>query len=67
MRRTYSQDFVSNGLVLRATVLEFPTIDDVVVTEAQIVAYEIASRTAPQDRRVDRDLRDVLVRFGVNR
>lgn len=67
MRRTYSQDFVSNGLVLRATVLEFPTIDDVVVTEAQIVAYEIASQSSQPDRRVGRDIRDVLVRFGVAR
>jgi hypothetical protein len=67
MRRTYSQDFASNGLILRATVLEFPTIDDVVVTEAQIVAYEIAAQNAQPDRRVERDVRDVLVRFGVSR
>lgn len=67
MRRTYSQDFVSNGTVLRATVLEFPTIDDVVVTEAQLTAYGIASQTPQGDRRVERDIRDVLVRFGVAR
>jgi SRSO17 transposase len=67
MRRTYSQDFASNGLMLRATVLEFPTIDDVVVTEAQITAYGIASQTPQSDRRVDREIRDFLVRFGVAR
>jgi hypothetical protein len=67
MRRTYSQDFLSGGVVVRATVLEFPTIDDVVVTESQIVAYEIASQVPQPDRRVGRDIRDVLVRFGVNR
>lgn len=67
MRRSYSQSFTSKGLVLQATVIEDPTIDDVVATEAQIIAFEIASGTKQPERRVGRDVRDTLVRFGVAR
>lgn len=44
-----------------------PTIDDVVISEARIIAHEISSGEAAQARRVERPLRDYLIRLSVER
>lgn len=48
------------------TLIENPTIDDVVITEAKIQASAIENRDGSADnRRVDRGIRDFLIRLGV--
>jgi hypothetical protein len=45
-----------------------PTVDDVVITEARIQAAEISNGDVLVDeRRVQRDVRDFLIRLGVER
>jgi hypothetical protein len=45
-----------------------PTVDDVVITEARIQAAEISNGDVLVDeRRVQRDIRDFLIRLGVER
>lgn len=44
-----------------------PLIDDVVITEARIFAAEIENGTLVPDRRVERGIRDFLIRLGVER
>lgn len=67
MRRTYAQDLVVDGQVVRATLIEDPNIDDVIATEARVYGYQLFTGTVDPERRVDRDVRDILVRFGVVR
>jgi hypothetical protein len=56
-----------NGVPYTVTFIDSPTIDDVVVTESRIYAAEIMNSSTPMDRRVDRDVRDILIRLGVER
>ena len=51
------------------TVLLFdnPTIDDVLVVEMKIRAAELMNGEINEERRVGRDIRDVLIRLGVER
>lgn len=44
-----------------------PLIDDVVVTEAKLQASLIENGPFSEDRRVDRGIRDFLIRLGVER
>lgn len=46
--------------------LTHPLIDDVLITEAKISAFEIENGPGA-DRRVDRAIRDYLLRIGVER
>ena len=49
-------------------VISNPTIDDVVVTEMRIRASEIEQqKDLSSSRRVARDIRDFLIRLGVER
>lgn len=60
---------VVEGRPVLVGVIQNPTIDDVVVTEARIHAASV-DRVDPslvEGRRVDRRLRDYLVRLGVER
>ena len=44
-----------------------PTVDDIVITEGRIAAYERMQGSATEERRVQRDIRDFLIRLGVER
>lgn len=44
-----------------------PLIDDVVIGEARVVAHEISSRREDPKRRVERPVRDYLIRLSVER
>lgn len=44
-----------------------PLIDDVVVVEARILASEIENGPLDDDHRVERGVRDFLIRLGVER
>jgi hypothetical protein len=67
MRQTTTFTIVQAGVPLDVTVIESPTIDDVMVSEAKIQAYSIATGTDISDHTVDRSVRDLLLRMGVER
>ncbi len=48
-------------------IVDNPTIEDVVVVEAKVYAAEVMNNSTPPDRRVSRDIRDILIRLGVER
>lgn len=48
-------------------VISNPLIDDVVIAEMRILASEIENGPTDPDRRVDRGIRDFLIRLGVER
>lgn len=66
-RQEVSTRLVVDGQPLILNLISHPTIDDVVVTEMRIRAHEIMSKRADPDRRVSRDIRDYLIRLGVER
>lgn len=47
-------------------IVDNPTIDDVMVVEMQLYAAELANGVST-DRRVDRGVRDLLIKLGVER
>lgn len=60
---------VVDGERLKITLLQSPLIDDIIVTEARVQATSIETKNKDmlQGRRVDRNLRDYLIRLGVER
>lgn len=48
-------------------VISNPLIDDVVMTEMRLLASEIENGPLDNGRRVDRGVRDFLIRLGVER
>lgn len=58
---------VIDGEPFLVNLISYPTIDDVVVTEMRLTAYEIFSGKKDATRRVDRQIRDYLIRTGVER
>lgn len=58
---------IVDGRPVIVTMITNPLIDDVVITEAQITASEIENGPLSDDRRVDRGVRDFLIRLGVER
>lgn len=67
MRQTTTFTVVQAEVPLDVTVIESPTIDDVMVSEAKIQAYSIATGTDISGHIVDRSVRDILLRLGVER
>lgn len=67
MRDITSQDITVNGKTLRATLISDPNIDDVVIAEAETQAFAILTNGDLTTHRVSRDVRDLLLRFGVQR
>jgi hypothetical protein len=59
-------DIVVAGRPLTLKLLSHPLIDDILLTEAQIAAFEIENGPG-EERRVGRDIRDYLIRLGVER
>ena len=58
---------IVDGRPMLYSVISNPLIDDVVITEARLAAYEIENGTLEEGRRVDRGVRDFLIRLGVER
>lgn len=58
---------IVNGRPVIVTLITNPLIDDVVMTEARILASEIENGPLDDDRRVERGVRDFLIRLGVER
>lgn len=56
-----------NGRPYTVFVVDYPTIDDVIVVEMKLHAAEIINNEVNEGYRVDRDVRDVLIRLGVER
>lgn len=66
-RQTATSDIYVDGKTYKVSVIENPNVDDVLITEAQIHARAVSTGESVADRRVERSLRDYLVRFGVGR
>lgn len=58
---------IVNGRPVVYKVISNPLIDDVVITEAKLLASEIENGPFSEDRRVERNVRDFLIRLGVER
>lgn len=65
---TITSRFVVDGQPVLINLIQNPTIDDVVITEARIFAASLdRSDSSLNDRRVGRDVRDFLIRLFVER
>lgn len=63
-----TQRMVVDGKPLLVSLIQNPLIDDVLVTEARLQATDIEEgNVSNTDRRVARDVRDYLIRLGVER
>lgn len=67
VRITSTSRLVIDGRAYKVRLIDNPLIDDVLITEAQLLAAEIESGSVPEDRRVSRDIRDFFIRLGVER
>ncbi len=59
--------FLVDGQPVLIKLINNPTIDDVMVTEARVQATAVERGAVDPDRRVARDIRDFLIRLGVER
>jgi len=66
-RTDITERLVIEGVPYIVRLIDSPTIDDVLVTEAQLQAATIEGFPIDPNRRVDRDVRDFLIRLGVDR
>ena len=64
-----AQRLIVNGKPLLVSLIQNPTIEDILVTEAQLQASNVEQQVTvtSDDHRVDRDIRDFLIRLGVER
>lgn len=67
LRTNLTAKVVQNGKPYTVFVVDNPTIDDVLVVEMKLRAAEIMNNERMPDYRVARDVRDVLIRLGVER
>lgn len=66
-REEVSTRVLIDGRPVVVGIIQNPVIDDIVVAEAQVQASLIISKQDGGGRRVDRTLRDFLIRLGVER
>lgn len=67
-RQVIAQSVVLGTDSYQVSLIENPIIDDVVITEMRIQAAAIEGRQSlVLDRKVSRDIRDFLIRLGVDR
>lgn len=66
-RQVTESRLIIDGRPVVIKLISNPLIDDVVITEAIIKASEIENGTFNATRRVDRGVRDFLIRLGVER
>lgn len=64
-RNELTQQIVIANQVYTITVFDHPLIEDVVVAEAKIKAESIVSGVDDSSRRVDRSIRNLLIKLGV--
>lgn len=63
-----TQRMIVDGKPLLVSLIQNPLIDDVLITEARLQATDIEEGNGSNpDHRVDRDVRDFLIRLGVER
>lgn len=67
VRQDITNRFIVGGKPYFINLIHNPTIDDVIVTEARISAAEIENGPIEEGRRVTRDIREFLIRLGVER
>lgn len=58
---------IVDGRPVIVNLITNPLIDDVIIVEARILASEIENGPLNDNRRVDRGVRDFLIRLGVER
>jgi hypothetical protein len=58
---------VLNGRPYTIFLVDNPTIEDVVAVEIRLYAAEVMNGASPSEHRVSRDVRDLLIRLGVER
>jgi hypothetical protein len=58
-----------DGAPITLKLISHPVIDDILLTEAKIAAFEVENGPVDPtgERRVGRDVRDYLIRIGVER
>ncbi len=66
VQKIISGHYLLKGEKVFVQLLHNPTIEDVLSVEARVAAYQVESGDNP-DRRVDRRVRDFLIRIGVER
>lgn len=67
-RQEVESRLVVNGEPMVVRLISNPTVDDVVITEARVWAAEFENGPLTAgERRVDRGIRDFLIRLGVER
>lgn len=63
-RKEFTEQLIVGKQIYTITLLDHPLIDDVVITEAMIKAESIVSGVEDTTRRVDRSIRDLLIKLG---
>lgn len=67
-RNVVTAHVVVNGKPLQVSFIDNITIDDVLITESMIQASAIQNQDGSADnRQVEREIRDYLIRLGVER
>lgn len=56
-----------DGRPYTVLLIDNPTIDDVMVVEMKLRASELMAETPNPDRKVEKDVRDALIRLGIDR
>lgn len=59
--------YIVDGKPVLIKLINNPTIDDAVIAEARVYATSVERGNVDPDRVVSRDLRDFLIRLGVER
>lgn len=66
-RQEVENRLIVEGRPVIVKLITNPLIDDVVIAEARILASEIENGPFTDTRRVDRSIREFLIRLGVER
>lgn len=67
VRNDIERRYIVNGRPVIVRLINNPTIDDVISTEARVQAYSLESGKVDTTRRVSRGLRDFLIQIGVEK
>ncbi len=67
VRNDIERRYIVDGKPVIIRLINNPLIDDVVVTEMRVQATAIESGTVDPNRRVERSIRDFLIRLGVEK
>lgn len=56
-----------DGRPYTVLLIDNPTIEDVMVVEMKLRAAELMNQSTDETRRVEKDVRDALIRLGIDR